>query len=312
MIKIRKLIYSLAIVTLFVSSLTVAPVKAAPPADGICNGPDEVMTILVVGTDYRGMGYLYGMADTSMVIRVDFQNQDVSVVGFLRDLWVVIPDVEEDDGRTHGKLSQSYFFGTSGMGYFSGEGYGAGLMSETLRVNYDLEIDRFIVMDMRAVRNVIDAVGGIAVYNPANVYSWNSPGVKFMPGGYFFSGKDALLYARYRDPKNYSDRVDRQAIILEGLFKAIFSLKTIPKIPEIIGIYKGNVLTDMHLAELSQFLCLAAKTDLDKVRFGRIPKDILYIPDWVGFVWLEKEPGSITNLMEQFQNGTWPLPEEVD
>jgi LCP family protein required for cell wall assembly len=252
------------------------------------------------------------MGDTSMVFRVDFQNQDVSVVGFPRDLWVVIPDVEEDNGRTHGKLNQAYFFGTEGMGYYRGEGYGAGLVRETLLLNYDLEIDKFIVINMRALRDVIDAVGGIPVYNPAKVYSWNSPGVKFMPGGYFFSGKDALLYARYRDPKNFSDRVDRQAIVLEGLFKAIFSLKTIPKIPEIIGAFKGNVLTDMHLAELSQFLCLAAKTDLDQVRFGRIPKDLLYIPGWEGFVWLEKEPGSITDLMKQFQDGSWPVLEEEE
>jgi anionic cell wall polymer biosynthesis LytR-Cps2A-Psr (LCP) family protein len=99
---------------------------------------------------------------------------------------------------------------------------------------------------------------------------------------------------------------------MEGLFKALFSLKTIPKIPELIGIYKGNVLTNLHLAELSQFLCLAAKTDLDQVKFGRIPKDILYIPDWEGFVWLEKEPGSITDLMIQFQAGTWPAAEESE
>ena len=163
---------------------------------------------------------------------------------------------------------------------------------------------------MRTLRDVIDAVGGIKVYNPSTVYSHHNSNPKFLPGGYFFSGSEALLYARYRDPRNVYDRVDRQALILEGLFKAIFSLKTIPKIPEIIGLYKGNVLTDLHLAELSQFLCMAAKTDLDQVRFGGIPKDLLYIPAWEGFVWLEKEPGSLLDLMAQFQAGTWPPLEE--
>ena len=93
---------------------------------------------------------------------------------------------------------------------------------------------------------------------------------------------------------------------MKGLFTQIFDVSTIPKIPRLIGLYKGNVLTDMHLAELSQFLCLAAKTDFDDVRFGRIPKDSLYIPDWEGFVWLEKEPGSIEALLGEFQSGTWP------
>jgi LCP family protein required for cell wall assembly len=307
---IRKIIISFVIVPVILLTTSIQPTQASPPGDGICNGSDEVLTILVIGIDTRSLGYLYGLADTTMVIRVDFQNQDVSIVGFPRDLWVQIPDVEEDNGRTHGKLNQAYFFGTEGMGFYSGEGFGAGLMRATMLLNWGLEVDKFIVLNMRTMRDVIDAIGGIEVYNPSTVYSYHKSNPNYLPGGYFFSGSDALLYARYRDPRNVYDRVDRQVLILEGLYKAIFSLKTIPKIPQIIGLYKGNVLTDMHLAELSQLLCMAAKTDLDQVRFGRVPKNFLYNPGWEGFVWLEKEPGSLLELMSGFQAGTWPLLED--
>ncbi len=306
-----RLIWVFMILVAAVAFAAPSPVLAAGNRDGICNGPDGVIYILIVGTDSRSAGYLYGLGDTMMVFRVDFQGQDVSVVGFQRDLWVEIPDVEEDNGRTHGKLNQAYFYGTAGMGYYSGEGYGAGLLAETMRHNWDLEIDHYIVVNMRTLRDVIDAIGGIEVYNPSPVYSFQQPNQpKFLIGGYFFSGQDALLYARYRDPKNVVDRVDRQAIVLEGLFKQIFSLSTIPKIPKLIGLYKGNVLTDMHLAELSQFLCLASRVDFEDVRFGSIPKDTLYIPDWEGFVWLEKEPGSIKELLGEFQAGSWPVDNE--
>ena len=91
-----------------------------------------------------------------------------------------------------------------------------------------------------------------------------------------------------------------------GVFEQIFSLSTIPKIPELIGLYKNNILTDMHLAEISQFLCLAARVEEDQIQFTRIPKDELYIPDWEGFVWLEKEPGSIEQHLKDFKAGTWP------
>ena len=303
----KRLIYALVIASILFSFGSVTPVKAMGQGDGICNGPEDVKYILVIGTDTRNVGYLYGLGDSTMVIRVDFQNQDVSVISFPRDLWVVIPDVTEDDGRTHGKLNQAYFFGTEGMGYYSGEGLGAGLMAETMKVNWGPEIDHHIVLNMRTFRDVVDALGGIEVYNPAPVYSFHQPNQpKFPVGGYFFGGQEALMYARYRDPNNSVDRVDRHAIIMKGLFKQVFSLSTIPKIPELIGLYKGNVLTDMHLAELSQFLCLAAQMDFEDVQFGRIPKDSLYIPDWVGFVWLEKEPGSIEALLHDFQEGNWP------
>ncbi len=303
----KRFVYVLVIAGILVSSVSVSPVQAMKQEDGICNGPDGVKYILVIGTDTQSVGYLYGLGDSTMVIRVDFQNRDVSVIGFPRDLWVVIPDVTEDKGRTHGKLNQAYFFGTEGMGYYSGEGYGAGLMAETMKLNWGLEIDHYLVLNMRTFRDVVDALGGIEVYNPAPVYSFQQPNQpKFPIGGYFFGGQEALMYARYRDPKNSVDRVDRHAIIMKGLLKQIFSLSTIPKIPELIGLYKGNVLTDMHLAELSQLLCLAAQTDYEDVRFGRIPKDSLYIPAWEGFVWLEKEPGSIEALLAEFQEGNFP------
>lgn len=303
----KRIIYMIMVVGILLSFVDVSQAMASGQEEGICNGPEGVVYILVIGTDTRSAGYLYGLADSTMVIRVDFESREVSFIGFPRDLWVEIPDVTEDNGRTHGKLNQAYFFGTEGMGYYSGEGYGAGLMAETMKHNWGLEIDHYIVMNMRAFRDVVDALGGIEIYNPAPVYSFHQPNQpKVLVGGYFFSGQDALLYARYRDPKNSVDRVDRHAIIMKGLFKQVFSISTIPKIPELIGLYKGNVLTDMHLAELSQFLCLAAQIDFDDVRFGRIPKDSLYIPDWEGFVWLEKEPGSIETLLQEFQAGNWP------
>ena len=305
--KKKRYLVCLILISLLSTTMGVRSVEAAGSQGGLCNGPDKVMTILVIGTDTRSVGYLYGLADTIMVFRVDFQEGEVSVIGFPRDLWVQIPDVEEDNGRTHGKLNQAYHFGTEGMGYYSGPGYGAGLMQATFKQNWGFEIDHYIVINMRVFRDVIDAIGGIKVYNPAPVYSFhqkNQP--KVLAGGYFFSGNDALLYARYRDPRNVNDRVARHEIVLKGVFDQIFSLSTIPKIPEIVGLYKGNVITDLHLAEISQFLCLAAKTDLDQVKFTRIPKDSLYIPDWQGFVWLEKDPGTIEDLLNEFQAGNVP------
>ena len=189
-----RLFSTLMVMILFFTLIAPVKVQAAPGGGGICNGPDDVVYILVIGTDTRSPGYLYGMGDTVMVFRVDFQNQDVSVVGFPRDLWVFIPDVEEDDGRTHGKLTQAYFYGTEGMGYFSGEGYGAGLVAETLLYNYDLQIDHHIVMNMRTIRDVIDAVGGIEVYNPSPVYSFHQPNQpKFPTGGYFCTEQESLM-----------------------------------------------------------------------------------------------------------------------
>lgn len=297
-------IQALIILALLLSPFGVSPVQAAPrEGGGICNGPEGIMTILVVGTDTRSAGYLYGMADSIMILRIDFTTGDVAFMGIDRGIWVEIPDVKEDNGRTHGKITQAYHFGTEGMGYYSGTGYGAGLLMETIRHNWGVEIDHYIVVNMRTFRDIIDVIGGIKIYNPSPLYSFHQNQPKLLAGGYFFSGNDALLYARYRDPRNVLDRVDRQKIVMKAVFEQAFSLTTIPKIPQIVGLYKNNVLTDLKLAEISQLACLAARTDQDTVVFTKIPKDLLYIPDWESSPWLEKEPGSIAKVLQDFMDG---------
>jgi LCP family protein required for cell wall assembly len=303
--KIKRIFWVLMIGVLLCSSLGAARVQAAPDRDGACNGPDQPLTILVVGTDSRSRGYTWGNGDAVMVFRVDFQEEQVDVMSFPRDLWVEIPDLEELPERTHGKLSMAYFYGVPGMDFYSGEGYGAGLMAETLKVNYGLEIDRYIVINMRIFSEVIDALGGVKIYNPYPVYSHNKGNKPVYPqGGYFFGGREAGLYARYRDPRNVLDRVDRHGIVLDAVCQQIFSPEVVLRIPRLFSVFKGNLLTDMHLAELSRLLCLASRVGLEGVAYHRIPKDTLYHPDWVGSVWLEKEPGSIRELMAEFQTGT--------
>jgi len=294
---------ALIIASVFASAGAVPDTAAAEPALTICNGPDEPIVILVLGIDWRHPGYLYGLSDTIMVLRVDFRTRSVRVMGFPRDMWVQIPGIEEETGRTHGKLNQAYFFGTEGMGYYDGEGYGAGLVMETMKADWDLDVDHYLVLNMRVFRDVIDALGGIKVYNPSPVYTFHNKKPKYLAGGMFFGGKEALAYARTRDlTRNVLDRVDRQEIILRAIFDQVWTPEVIPHIPELIASYRGNVLTDMHLAEISKFLCLAAHVGEEGIFYTRIPHEILYQPDWEGAVWLEKEEGAVKEWIATFMS----------
>ena len=68
----KRVIYAILIVCMLVPFCGVEPVAAKGQGDGICNGPEGALYILVVGTDTRNVGYLYGLGDSTMVIRVDF------------------------------------------------------------------------------------------------------------------------------------------------------------------------------------------------------------------------------------------------
>ena len=105
--------------------------RAYAPGEPVCGGP-ELMTILLIGSDYRGDGYLYGLADAIRIVRIDFTVPSVTVLDFPRDLWVEIPGIADHYGLTHGKLNQAYFYGSEGMGYYDGPGEGPGLLARTL------------------------------------------------------------------------------------------------------------------------------------------------------------------------------------
>ncbi len=93
-----------------------------------------------------------------------------------RDLWVDIPGAAAH-GVTQGKLNQAYFYGTEGMGFYDGSGYGAGLLAHTLQSNYGLHVDHYLTVNMYAFRNIVDALGGLDVYLPEEFISsiLNSP-----------------------------------------------------------------------------------------------------------------------------------------
>ena len=58
------------------------------------------MTILVSGVDSEG--YLFGLADSIRLVRLDFQTKKITVVALPRDLWVDIPGAAAH-GVTAGK-----------------------------------------------------------------------------------------------------------------------------------------------------------------------------------------------------------------
>ena len=307
----------LLVLILVIVSTAAAPAalttSAAESGEVWCN-TEGVMTVLLLGTDHRSRTYRYGLADSIMVFRIDFDAPSVRVLSIPRDLWVYVPGIEDDIDTDHTKLNTAYLYGTEEMGFNPDAGGGAGLMALTLKENWGLEVDHTAVVSMTVFADVVRAIGGIEVYNPSPVYSHRHKNKPMYPaGGYFFDGKDAQLYARYRDPRNEVDRVDRHSVVIKAVIDSLFQPETVPHIPELISAYRDNVVTDLKLSHLSQLLCLASQRDEVDVAFGRIPKDDLqgtrtYFPPFNATVYnlVEKEEGRIEEIVSLFQAGEWP------
>ncbi|MFC1996208.1 LCP family protein [Chloroflexota bacterium] len=295
---------------------TNTPVPTATP-EPLCGGP-ATMTILALGVDSGGDNdYLYGLADVIKIVRIDFVTPKVTVMSLPRDLWVQIPGIEEY-GVTEGKLNQSYFYGTKGMGYYDGSGGAPGLMARTMQDNFGLTVDHYGTVNMVTFTRMVDAVGGIDLYLPTDV-DGRPVDDKTEDMGYFyagvnhFNGNAALRFSRIRKTDTIFARMDRQTMVICALRDKLLQPSVVGDIPELIASFQGSLITDLSPAQMSQMACLLPKLSDENIIFGGIPQEELtQSRQWDErqgyntFVW-GIDNDLVRDYIDRFEAGTWPV-----
>lgn len=281
----------------------------------LCGGP-PVMTILGVGAD-SGYDYRYGLADVIRIARVDFVTPKVTVLSMPRDLWVEIPDINQEHNIDHGKLNQAYFYGGPGMGYYDGPGAGPGLLARTLDLNFGLRVDHYGAVNMQTFAKIVDAVGGIDLYLPQDV-DGRPIDDKTIDLGYFtagqhhFNGEEALRLARIRKKYNDFTRMDNQNMVLCALKEKVLTASVLPKIPKIVASFQDSVLTDLSPQQIGQMACLLPKIERQNLIFTSLPQDVLepsrvYNPTIKNETYiLDVDNQVVRDYVARFMAGDWP------
>ncbi len=286
-------------------------ITPAPTTKPVCGGPPS-LNILVSGV--ASNNYLYGLADAIRIVRVDFQTKKVSVLALPRDLWVDIPGLESR-GINVGKLNQAYFYGTEGMGYFTGSGYGSGLLAETLFDNFGYRADKYIAVNLNSFRMIIDTLGGIDVYLANDVYKkeYEEPVLFLKAGSHHLNGKQAEQLARQRIDIGDLGRINNQTVILKALAVKMLSSTGVAALPSLIDQLKSNVQTDLSPADISQLVCLAGMLDYEQdIKYLSLPEDsmleqMVFDPArGINTAALIVDKERIFQLITEFQLGTMP------
>lgn len=290
-----------------------APTEILPSATPapLCGGP-PTMIVLGIGADNRENNYLYGLADSIRVARIDFTVPSVSVLTFPRDLWVAIPEISDHYGIDHGKLNQAYLYGNPGMGYYDGPGAGPGLLARTLDLNYGLRSDHYGAVNMQTFVRLVDAVGGIDIYleqavDGRPVDEKTEDMGYFTAGQHHMDGQTALRFSRIRKTDNAFRRDDRQTQVLCALKHKLLSPEVVTGIPGIIGAFQGSVLTDMSPAQLASLVCLGPMIRSENLRFASLPEELLTATrNAEGSFILQPDEPKVLELVQAFLAGTWP------
>ena len=293
-----------------ISTLFKRPYEESKP---LCGGP-SVMTILVVGSDERGNDYLYGLADSIRIVRIDFNTPKVMILDIPRDLWVDIPGIADHYGITQGKINQAYFFGNPGMGYYDGPGEGPGLLARTLDLNYGLQVDHYLAVDRKTFVDMIDSIGGIDI-QLSSLIDMNqgqdeaNPDLVLDAGHHHLNGDMALKLAVNRFPSIFQ-RARYQNIVLMSLQTKLPSM--IPELPQLITQFTGSVQTDLSPNDINQLICVGRALTQENTAIVAFPDEMFisgstYDPyRQVNTFTLSVDMDRFREYIIEFMNGTWP------
>lgn len=195
----------------------------------------EPFSILLLGIDTGDLGRTeVGRSDTMMVATVNPENKKTTIVSIARDTYVDIV------GRgTQDKINHAYAFG------------GAGMSMDTVEKYLDIPINHYAAINMKGLKELVDAVGGIEV---ANDQKFTQDNYTFDFGKITLNGDQALAYSRMRheDPRGDYGRQERQRQIVAGVAKKILTLDGVTKYREALDAMESNVKTDMSFDDMKK------------------------------------------------------------
>lgn len=127
-------------------------------------------------------------------------------------------------------------------------------------------VDRYLKVNLRAVRRVADALGGVEVDVPKRMYYVdNSQGlyIDLYPGRQLLKGETLEGFLRYRhDELGDLGRMERQKLVLAEIFHKLASPSSLPQLPQLMKIAGDDVKTDLSLLEMGQLITAMAGTNL--------------------------------------------------
>jgi LCP family protein required for cell wall assembly len=220
---------------------TVPPPTPTPPAPP-AGGP---ITVLMLGSDERPGETDPARTDAIIIARIDPHSGRVALLSLPRDLWVEIP------GYGSARINAANVWGII---YNAPEG-GLGLAQKTVSNLLGIPIDYTIHINFQGFIGAIDALGGVTVDVPKELYDDQFPTMDygytvahFLPGPQQMDGTTALMYSRIRHPDSDFERMRRQQAVVVAAMARIREqnpLQSLKSLEDVTAALRAYVQTDI-------------------------------------------------------------------
>lgn len=197
----------------------------------------QVVNILLCGEEAIGGGR--GRTDSIMIATINSVDNELKLTSIMRDSYVQIP------GYTDNKINAAYHNG------------GMSSLIKTIKTNFGIEVDGYVLVNFDSFEQIVDAVGGIDItldekevrYLNSTNYISDRSNHNLSVGKNHMNGNQALGFARVRyvmRDGEYGDfaRTLRHRTVMQALFKRVqdkSTLELIAMIPKILPMLTTNI-----------------------------------------------------------------------
>lgn len=216
---------------------------------------DGVYTFLLAGNDDGT-----GNTDTIMVGKLDTVRHKLDFVSIPRD---TIINVEWDNRKLN-----SVYWGSKNNG-----GNGIDALRSHVKKLTGFDVDCYAVIDLEAIVQVVDAMGGVYFDVPQAMDYDDGPVIHLQPGYQLLDGEAAMGLCRYR--KGYVngdlERIQVQHDFLKAAADQFISLGSIPNAGKVAKILAESMDTNLSAANIAYFIRQALMCSPENIHFYTAP-----------------------------------------
>lgn len=231
------------------------------------------LDLLLVGGD-AGPGRWSLRTDSMILLSVDIETGRAALFGIPRNL-INVPLPPESAaafpcGCFPEIINGLWVYAAAHPEFFPGDedrGYRA--LQGAISVMTNRPLDGMVVVTLQGFVRIVDALGGIDITVPNNIYDYNYPlpdgsgNIQlFIPKGFHhMDGTMALAFARTRHQDNDYNRMQRQQQVLLAMRRTFNPCNLVVRIPELLDIARETFWTNLEIGDLPDILALGARVN---------------------------------------------------
>ena len=197
----------------------------------------EAFNVFISGIDTYGKVSTVSRSDVNMIVTVNPKTKEILMTSIPRDYYAELASFGVRDKLTHAGI------------------YGVEESMATLENEFDIKIHYYAKVNFTSLIKIVDALGGINVYNDQSFTSYHNK--EYYPKGeMYMDGRTALEFVRerYGLANGDYDRVKNQQKVLKAMINKAISPAIITNYGGIMDAVSGSISTSMDAKDIQKLI----------------------------------------------------------